>query len=288
MMRRVLILLVCLVVGMSVAACAEVPPMINYQGKLMQPSGAVVPDGTYSMQFAIYDVPTGGTALWSETNTSVQVKGGLFATMLGSVVNLPANIFDSPNRWFGVKVGADPEMTPRQKTASVPYAQAAGNGNPPGCISMYAGATAPDGWLLCDGRAVSRSQYASLFAVIGTANGAGDGSTTFNLPDLRDRFAIGTSDAKALGSIGGEASHVLTIAEMPAHTHIQDPHVHTVEGVPVYIGPGGGLIRFLVSAGEGTSPCDTRYTTATNQSTGGGAAHNNIPPYQAVNYIIKY
>lgn len=114
----VLISLLCL----CVAVTAGVPPMISYQGKLMQPSGAPVPDGTCSMQFAIYDVPTGGTALWSETNPSVQVKGGLFATMLGSVVNLPANVYDSPDRFFGVKVGNDPEMTPRQQVASSAFA----------------------------------------------------------------------------------------------------------------------------------------------------------------------
>ena len=105
---------------------ASVPPMINYQGKLMLPSGAPIADGTYSMKFAIYDVPTGGNALWSETNPSVQIKGGLFAVMLGSVTNLPANIFDSPDRFFAVKVGDESEMNPRQKIASVAYAQVAG------------------------------------------------------------------------------------------------------------------------------------------------------------------
>jgi len=115
-------LILALVFVLCAAACADVPPMINYQGKLMQPSGAPVPDATYSMQFATYDVPTGGTALWSETNPGVQVKGGLFATMLGSVVNLPANVFDSQNRFFGVKVGSDPEMTPRQQVASSAFA----------------------------------------------------------------------------------------------------------------------------------------------------------------------
>lgn len=117
-----IILVTCVLLVACVSASGSVPPMINYQGKLMQPSGAPVPDNTYSMQFAIYDVPTGGTPLWSETNPSVQVKGGLFATMLGSVVNLPANIFDNPNRFFGVKVGGDPEMTPRQQVASSAFA----------------------------------------------------------------------------------------------------------------------------------------------------------------------
>jgi len=180
--------------------------MINYQGKLMLPSGAPIADGTYSMRFAIYDVPTGGTALWSETNPAVQVKGGLFAVMLGSVTNLPANIFDSPDRFFGVTVGTDTEMTPRQKIASVAYAQIAGSvpdgsitvaklapeaSTPAGTISMFVGSVAPTGWLLCDGAAISRSAYTNLFAITGTAFGSGDGSTTFNIPDYRGVFPKG-------------------------------------------------------------------------------------------------
>jgi hypothetical protein len=82
----------------TAAASGGIPPVISYQGKLTQPSKAPVADSAYSIQFAIYDVPTGGTALWSETNPSVQVKDGLFSVLLGSVVNLPANIFDSPDR----------------------------------------------------------------------------------------------------------------------------------------------------------------------------------------------
>ena len=121
-MRKAVVLFVIALAVAGVSAEAGVPPMMNYQGKLMQPSGAAVPDGTYSMQFAIYDVPTNGTALWSETNASVQVKGGLFAVLLGSVTNLPANIFDNPSRFFGVKIGTDPEMTPRQQVASSAFA----------------------------------------------------------------------------------------------------------------------------------------------------------------------
>lgn len=107
---------------MAAIAMAAVPPMINYQGKLLKPDGTPVADGTYAMEFAIYDVPTGGRAIWWEANSNVQVKKGLFSVLLGSVVNLPANVFDSPNRWFGVKVGDDPEMTPRQQVTTTAFA----------------------------------------------------------------------------------------------------------------------------------------------------------------------
>jgi hypothetical protein len=121
------ILIISLILSvLSTAVMADVPPVISYQGKLMQPNGNPIPDGTYSIHFAIYDAPTGGDALWGETNSSVQVKGGLFAVLLGSVNNLGANILDSQNRYLGIKVGSDAELAPRQRIASVATALRAG------------------------------------------------------------------------------------------------------------------------------------------------------------------
>lgn len=107
---------------------------------------------------------------------------------------------------------------------------------PIGTILDYAGNTIPDGYLECDGSAVSRTAYPRLFAAIGTLWGAGDGSTTFNLPDLRCRSAIGagpnganttdywgayaaSSNNMPMGQRGGQAKHTLTESEMPEHTH---------------------------------------------------------------------
>ncbi len=271
--------LVCIAVG---AVFAAVPPIINYQGKLMQPSGVPVPDGTYSMVFAIYAQPTGGTALWSETNLSVQVKGGLFATLLGSINNLPANIFDNPDRWFGVKVGADPEMVPRQQIASVPYAQTAGNGTPAGGIIMWSGSVAsiPAGWALCDG--------------------------TNGTPNLQDKFIVGAGAEYAVGATGGEKLHQLTVLEMPSHTHIQDAHNHTQD--PHNHTWNGGFyqkIHIMPNAnysGVGMNPAswdggtaltmDTaqpaiQNSAAINQNTGGDQPHENRPPYYALCFIMK-
>jgi microcystin-dependent protein len=85
----------------------------------------------------------------------------------------------------------------------------------------WMGATAPDGWLLCDGSAVSRTTYADLFAVIGETNGPGNGTTTFNLPDMRGRSPVGKNATtfSALGAKGGEETHQLTVPEMPGHDH---------------------------------------------------------------------
>jgi microcystin-dependent protein len=94
---------------------------------------------------------------------------------------------------------------------------------PAGVIAQYGGAAAPGGWLLCDGAAVSRTDYAALFAAIGTAYGAGDGSATFNLPDMRGAVPAGfdasQTEFNALGKRGGVKTVALTIAELPSHNH---------------------------------------------------------------------
>jgi microcystin-dependent protein len=91
---------------------------------------------------------------------------------------------------------------------------------------MFAGSSAPTGYLLCDGTAVSRSTYSALFAITSTTYGVGDGTTTFNLPDLRTRVPVGknaTGTFATLGGTGGAETHTLTSAEMPAHVHSVDP-----------------------------------------------------------------
>ena len=98
---------------------------------------------------------------------------------------------------------------------------------PVGSIIPYAGAATPTGWLMCDGSAVSRSTYTTLFGVISTTYGAGDGTTTFNLPDLRQRFPLGKAAAgtgSTLGSTGGAIDHTHT---GPSHTHTGPSHTHT-------------------------------------------------------------
>lgn len=116
-----------LATALASAIHADVPTVISYQGKLMQPSGAPVPDGAYTMRFAIYDDPvlSVGHEKWSETNTSVQTRGGLYSVLLGSITPIPPDLFGEPDRWFAVKVGDDPEMLPRQQIASAPFAMRA-------------------------------------------------------------------------------------------------------------------------------------------------------------------
>ncbi len=108
---------------------------------------------------------------------------------------------------------------------------------PSGMVFAYAAGTAPPGWLTCDGSAVSRTTYSSLYSAIGTTFGAGDGSTTFNLPDLRGRTIVadstlGTNTQPTLvfAATGGEAAHALVTAELALHTHTDSGHTHTDTG----------------------------------------------------------
>lgn len=183
---------------------------------------------------------------------------------------------------------------------------------PAGSLTAYAGSTAPTGWLLCYGQAVSRTTYASLFTAIGTAYGAGDGSTTFNLPDLRGRAVagldnMGGSDAarltwqNVLGTVGvssttvdsGEEKHTLSAAEsgVPAHSHgITDPgHSHGLyqpagagSQIPVQI-----TLQTQTPSFAGTTTNTTGVTVNNNTAAAASAAHNNMQPTMLLNWIIR-
>jgi microcystin-dependent protein len=162
-------------------------------------------------------------------------------------------------------------------------AQFASIGVPVGGILWYPTQIIPVGFLLCNGQAVSRTTYASLFAILGTSCGVGDGSTTFNLPNLDGKFLLGSSTSYGVGAVGGEATHTLTEGEMPAHDH-------TV---------GSGTKNFTLNPTDGT-PTSFPLTNAGIQThlggsaasatdeTGGSQAHNNMPPYKAGLWLIKY
>ena len=191
---------------------------------------------------------------------------------------------------------------------------------PSGVISQYAGTTAPSGWLLCDGSAISRTTYASLFSIIGTVYGAGNGSTTFNLPNFKQKFPLGKADSgtgSTLGSTGGsiDLQHQHT---GPSHYHTVASHGHgagslraavgfplndaasgvrfaldgnnnftpgfrwTASGVGVAADNSSAPSTVIFNSTDAASP-DTNY--AGTDLTGTNAAIN--PPFITINYIIK-
>ena len=163
---------------------------------------------------------------------------------------------------------------------------------PTGVVLEYISGVAPTGWLLCDGEPVSRQTYSDLFALIGTSYGAGDGATTFNLPDLRGRVPVGfdstQSDFNELGKTGGAKTHSLTAAQLASHNH-SISHTHSSYR---YRSSGGGPTVEWASGMSQTNSYAVTHTTsgssaANSGSTGSGSAHNNLQPYVTMNYIIK-
>ena len=145
-----------------------------------------------------------------------------------------------------------------------------------GEIIEYAGESIPGGYLVCDGSAVSRTEYSELFDVIGTIYGSGDGSTTFNLPDLRGRVVTGlnttNSNFNVLGKTGGEETVTLTIENIPSHAH------------------GTAVTDSSMGASAGNTSMITGYQKTDGYptgATGGNQPHNNLQPYITINYIIR-
>lgn len=166
---------------------------------------------------------------------------------------------------------------------------------PIGGMMEYAGSVVPDAWLLCDGQAVSRTTYAELFAQLGITWGAGDGVTTFNVPNLIDRSPMGAggSIVPTPTQLAGAATHTLITSEIPSHNHgVTDPgHNHQPSGATVFQGSNaGGSTGFEVDIAGQTRVQITNTTTNTTgisiQNTGGDGEHNNIHPVVGVTYII--
>ena len=184
------------------------------------------------------------------------------------------------------------------------FIAAAGVIVPTGAVMPFAAAAAPAGFLLCQGQAVSRSTYASLFAVLGTTHGNGDGTTTFNLPDYRGRFLRGVDSGAgrdvdagsrtAMGTAGNTGDTVGSVQghAFQTHTHLQNPHQHFHVNLgssgSVYSSSTSGASSLILAGNEPTSN-----TTATNQNAAATGTHAQAstgetrPVNAAVHYIIK-
>ena len=203
--------------------------------------------------------------------------------------------------WFDT---TDDELKIRNEsnTAWIVIAKFSSNKNiadtPAGAILQYAGSSAPSGWLLCDGSVVSRTTYADLFAAISTTYGAGNGSTTFGIPDLRGRVPVGSGQGsgltnRTLGSESGAETHTLSDAEMPSHHHftfssstggnatISGANLNTSHApFQEHRGNGADYAYMLASSGGAAS-------VGKSSTSGSDNAHNNMQPFLVVNHIIK-
>jgi microcystin-dependent protein len=176
-----------------------------------------------------------------------------------------------------------------------------------GDLKATARSAAPDGWLMCEGQAVNRATYKSLFEAIGTTYGKGDGGTTFNVPDLRGRVPVGVDGAAgrlsandALGNAGGEEKHQLAEGEMPAHHHFNNfnssangsDHTHQSAGWSGTRHEGTGAAYPNMNSGAnsvttGESGSHVHAVTGDTDTRGSSQAHNNMQPFQVVSWMVK-
>ena len=168
------------------SSSAEVPQMINYQGRLADSGGAPL-DTIVSMRFRIYADSTTSTYLWTETHASVTVDEGLFNVLLGSVTAVPDSVFDGSMRYLGIKVGSDSEMTPRGKLVSVGYAFHSGSAD----TAEYAKQGASDGDWVIHGDTVHHHGHVG----VGTSSPSADLHVSGNFGDVQtDGLAIQNTD----------------------------------------------------------------------------------------------
>lgn len=252
------------------------------------------------------------------TNVGLHVGTGKTLSALASSVEL----HDASDATKIVTFDASNVATATTRTVKVPNSNAVLL--PTGAVVPYAGSAAPAGYLLCQGQAVSRTTYADLFDVISTTYGAGDASTTFNVPDLGGRTVAGKEssatrlttagsgiDGATLAAAGGTQTHTLTTAQLAAHAHtITDPthahsisdsgHVHGLVGNYLNkngIGSGVGDVVLgtgvsiweggnTASSGTGISVVAGGTGISGTNNAGSGTAHQNTQPTIVLNYII--
>lgn len=181
---------------------------------------------------------------------------------------------------------------------------------PTGIVLPWSGSAAPSGWLLCFGQAISRTTYANLFAVTGTTYGAGDASTTFNIPDLRGRAVFGKDDmggsaanritnagsgivGTTLGASGGAQNVILTTAQLASHIHtVVDPtHTHGMAMAAGTLGAGTNTLPASTTSSSSSGSTSIAIAVAATgislNTAGGDTAHTNMSPAMILNYIIK-
>ena len=264
MIKMMLVAILATIAQASSSLSEGFPEILNYQGTLTDNAGQPI-SGTEQVTFKIYDVASGGTAVWTETQ-DVTITEGRFSVVLGSDNPLDANMFGGET-YLGISVGNNAEMVPRQKLTSVPYAfwaAKAVSAIPSGGIIMWHGSAdgIPEGWALCDGE-----------------NGT---------PNLTGRFIIGANSDYPLNIPGGSATKNLS------HTHTGPSHTHTIPNNGYLFHVGGGGYSNSVGVDDGVNAIrdhnhggTTGSSDTGNTGIGGSSSQDILPPYYALCFIMK-
>lgn len=164
---------------------------------------------------------------------------------------------------------------------------------PIGSIVMFPANEQPDGWFICDGQELSRTDYAALFTLIGTNYGPGDGTDTFNIPNWGDLspMGVGSTIVTGVGGTAGTATETLTTPQIPSHTHsISDPgHSHRIPKASATVNAAVNTSTPNARTDTAATPTmttDPAFTGASITATGGGGAHNNIHPVMGTYFLI--
>ena len=265
--------------------------------------GYAITIGTTGVGGTLISIPNGVTAqVYTDgTNTYSAQTGSAGNFLVNGNLSVTGNQVDVGNMSVGGTFGvtgtstftgipSGPTATTGTNTtqlATTAFVNASITANPgvlTGSLLMWPTTSAPTGYLNCDGTAVSRTTYASLFAVVSTTFGTGDGSTTFNLPNYTSRMPYGTT----IGATGGSADAVVVTHTHTATSTVTDPgHAHTISVAAGGLGGQDGPTRALAGTSS-TSTQTTGITVATtNANTGVSGTNANLPPYLGINFIIK-
>jgi len=260
-------------------------------GAVLRESGSAIGFGTISADGIAADAVTTAKILNGNVTTLKIADDAVTAAKLADDASVDANRAVTTNHIRDSAVTtakiANANVTNEKLASDVTAAIC-----PVGSVLAYAGSSAPTGWLLCNGQAVSRTTYSLLFAAISTTFGAGNGSTTFNVPDLRNKFAVGvgtTGFTVALGGTGGTKDAIVVSHTHTGTTSTTGAHTHTFGFAPG--STGGSNYNFTQTGSSGTltptSSNGNHSHTFTTESSGSSGTDQNLPPYVGINYIIR-
>lgn len=274
------------------------PYGFNYQAVARDANGNAKTNQSTSLRFTIRKSANNGSIVWQEVQTTITNSLGQFNVVVGNGIKITGSAPTFSNVVWGadihfLEVEIQTGITTfvsigNQQLQSVPYALATIDPTPAGVINAFGGVTAPTGYILCQGQAVSRvGIYANLFAAIGIAYGSGDGSTTFNVPDMRGMFLRGVDGSsnndpdkltRTASGIGGNTGNAVGSAQ--SYTVQSHNHTTNYDGIPLIKYNNGGVADWA----SGSSILSQGSPFSVSNTGGTETRPKNI----YVNYIIKY